>query len=387
MRSFRNCLIRKGMRVDKTKWKSGTIDEYCIIQLGTRIVRKDVDEGEFPVYGGGGATFTTSTYNRENAILISRFAISKECTRFVQGRFFLNDSGLTIIPKGDTLLFHYLKWHIFAINDKIYSLGKGVAQKNLDMKRFPFLLLNIPPIDEQQVISSELDSIQTMIDGYNALLEDLDALAQSIFFDTFGDPTINEKGWGLKKLCEVCEVTSSKRIYQSEQTKSGVPFYRISDFARLIRNEAIFPELYISHEKYNELKSKNLVPCKNDILITSRGTLGLCYVIRGNDCFYFQDGMITWLKNIKEGLSSTFLSYIFKTSFLKRQMQKAQNGSTVSYLSISMIKGLDIIIPPLPLQQQFAERVESIELQKELIRKQLTDAEQLMGERMHYYFS
>ena len=288
---------------------------------------------------------------------------------------------------GDTLLFHYLKWHIFAINDKIYSLGKGVAQKNLDMKRFPFLLLNIPPIDEQQVISSELDSIQTMIDGYNALLEDLDALAQSIFFDTFGDPTINEKGWGLKKLCEVCEVTSSKRIYQSEQTKSGVPFYRISDFARLIRNEAIFPELYISHEKYNELKSKNLVPCKNDILITSRGTLGLCYVIKGNDCFYFQDGMITWLKNIKEGLSSTFLSYIFKTSFLKRQMQKAQNGSTVSYLSISMIKGLDIIIPPLPLQQQFAERVESIELQKELIRKQLTDAEQLMGERMHYYFS
>ena len=375
------------MRVDKTEWKSGTIDEYCIIQLGTRIVRKDVDEGEFPVYGGGGATFTTSTYNRENAILISRFAISKECTRFVQGRFFLNDSGLTIIPKGDTLLFHYLKWHIFAINDKIYSLGKGVAQKNLDMKRFPFLLLNIPPIDEQQVISSELDSIQTMIDGYNALLEDLDALAQSIFFDTFGDPTINEKGWGLKKLCEVCEVTSSKRIYQSEQTKSGVPFYRISDFARLIRNEAIFPELYISHEKYNELKSKNLVPCKNDILITSRGTLGLCYVIKGNDCFYFQDGMITWLKNIKEGLSSTFLSYIFKTSFLKRQMQKAQNGSTVSYLSISMIKGLDIIIPPLPLQQQFAERVESIELQKELIRKQLTDAEQLMGERMHYYFS
>lgn len=387
MRNFRNCLIRKGMRVDKTKWESGTIDEYCIIQLGTRIVKKDVDEGEFPVYGGGGATFTTSTYNRENAILISRFAISKECTRFVQGRFFLNDSGFTIIPKEDTLLFHYLKWHIFAINDKIYSLGKGIAQKNLDMKRFPFLLLNIPPIDQQQVISSELDAIQTMIDGYKAQLTDLDALAQSIFFDTFGDPTLNEKGWDLKKLCEVCDVTSSKRIYQSEQTKSGVPFYRISDFVQLIKNEVVFPELYISREKYNELKSKNLVPCKNDILITSRGTLGLCYVIKGNDCFYFQDGMITWLKNIKEGLSSTFLSYIFRTSFLKRQMQKAQNGSTVSYLSISMIKGLGIIIPPLLLQQQFAERVELIERQKELIRQQLTDAEQLMGERMQYYFS
>lgn len=375
------------MKVDKTKWKCGTIDEHCIIQLGTRVVKKNVDEGEFPVYGGGGATFTTSTYNRENAILISRFAMSKKCTRFVQGKFFLNDSGLTIIPKENTLLFHYLKWNIFAINDKIYSLGKGVAQKNLDMKRFPFLLLSIPPVDEQQGIASELDAIQEVIDGYKAQLADLDALAQSIFLDTFGDPTLNEKGWGLKKLCEVCEVTSSKRIYQSEQTKSGVPFYRISDFVQLIRNEAVFPELYISHEKYNELKSKNLVPCKNDILITSRGTLGLCYVIKGNDCFYFQDGMITWLKNIKEGLSSTFLSYIFKTSFLKRQMQKVQNGSTVSYLSISMIKGLDIIIPPITLQQSFAKQVEAIEKQKDLLREQLKDAETLMAERMQYYFS
>lgn len=232
-----------------------------------------------------------------------------------------------------------------------------------------------------------MDAIQEVIDGYKAQLADLDALAQSIFLDTFGDPTLNEKGWGLKKLCEVCEVTSSKRIYQSEQTKSGVPFYRISDFVQLIRNEAVFPELYISHEKYNELKSKNLVPCKNDILITSRGTLGLCYVIKGNDCFYFQDGMITWLKNIKEGLSSTFLSYIFKTSFLKRQMQKVQNGSTVSYLSISMIKGLDIIIPPITLQQSFAKQVEAIEKQKDLLREQLKDAETLMAERMQYYFS
>ena len=265
--------------------------------------------------------------------------------------------------------------------------AKGVAQLNMSTEWLKEYKLFVPSLSEQQSIATELDSIQTIIDGYKAQLADLDALARSIFFDTFGDPTLNEKGWGLKKLCEVCEVTSSKRIYQSEQTKSGVPFYRISDFAQLIRNEAILPELYISHEKYNKLKSKNLAPCKNDILISSRGTLGLCYVIKENDCFYFQDGMITWLKNIKEDLSSTFLSYIFRTSFLKRQMQKVQNGSTVSYLSISMIKGLDIIIPPLLLQQQFAERVESIERQKKLIRQQLTDAEQLMAERMQYYFS
>lgn len=377
------------MRVDKTKWINSNIVDSCDIQLGTRIVKKQAEEGDFPVYGGGGVTFTTNTYNRENAILISRFALSKECTRFVSGKFYLNDSGLTLVPKSESksIILDFLKWQIFSLNDKIYNLARGAAQKNLDMKRFPLLPILIPTLFEQQSIASELDAIQTMIDGYKAQLEDLDTLAQSIFLDMFGDPVSNPKGWEMKKFSDVCEVTSSKRIYQSEQTKSGVPFFRIGDFTKLIKEGEIVPELYISQETYKKFKSKNLVPSKNDILITSRGTLGLCYIMKESDCFYFQDGMITWLKDIKENLSSTFLSYIIKSSFFREQIQKAQNGSTISYLSISMIKRFYIPVPPLALQQQFAKKAEAIERQKELFRQQLADAEQLMAERMQYYFS
>ena len=396
------------MKVDKTKWNIFPIKDISIIlngyafksekycSDGIRIIRiTNVQDGF--IEDNDPKFYSYSTEKELQRFILHEGDILISLTGNVGRVGILNDSFLPaalnqrvgcIRPtKKACVKFLYYQLRKESFKEDCIRSAKGVAQLNMSTEWLKEYKLFVPSLSEQQSIATELDSIQTIIDGYKAQLADLDALARSIFFDTFGDPTLNEKGWGLKKLCEVCEVTSSKRIYQSEQTKSGVPFYRISDFAQLIRNEAILPELYISHEKYNKLKSKNLAPCKNDILISSRGTLGLCYVIKENDCFYFQDGMITWLKNIKEDLSSTFLSYIFKTSFLKRQMQKVQNGSTVSYLSISMIKGLDIIIPPLLLQQQFAERVESIERQKKLIRQQLTDAEQLMAERMQYYFS
>lgn len=396
------------MKVDKTKWNIFPIKDIAIILNGYAFKSEKYCSDGIRIIR---ITNVQDGFIEDNDPKFYSFSIENELQRFILhegdllisltgnvGRVgILNDSFLPaalnqrvgcIRPtKKACVKFLYYQLRKESFKKDCIRSAKGVAQLNMSTEWLKEYKLFVPSLSEQQSIATELDSIQTMIDGYKAQLTDLDVLAQSIFLDTFGDPTLNEKGWGLKKLCEICEVTSSKRIYQSEQTKSGVPFYRISDFAQLIRNEAVFPELYISHEKYNELKSKNLVPCKNDILITSRGTLGLCYVIKENDCFYFQDGMITWLKNIKEDLSFTFLSYIFKTSFLKRQMQKVQNGSTVSYLSISMIKGLDIIIPPLLLQQQFAEKVESIERQKKLIRQQLTDAEQLMGERLHYYFN
>ena len=87
---------------------SSTIDELCNIEYGTRVTRKK-DGGEiYPVYGGGGKTFYLDKTNRNNRVVISRFAMSQKCTRFVEGDFFLNDSGLTLSPKNNELLQEYL---------------------------------------------------------------------------------------------------------------------------------------------------------------------------------------------------------------------------------------------------------------------------------------
>lgn len=372
------------MKMDKSKWGKKTFDDVCIIKNGKDHKRVNSPQGRYPIYGSGGKIGYAIEFlcNPGTTIIGRKGTINSPI--FVNEKFWNIDTAFGLEPKSCVIpkFFFYSCLHFDFRKIQSGAAIPSLTQK--DIKKQPFA---VPPIAEQRTIASELDAIQAMIDGYKAQIADFDALSQSVFLDTFGDPVANPKGWKVKELKDICEVTSSKRIYQSEQTKEGVPFYRIGDFTKLIDNNSIMPELYISQERFNELRSKNLVPQKDDILITSRGTLGLCYIIKETDCFYFQDGMITWLKNIKEEILSIFLGFIFKASLLNEQIQKVQNGSTVAYLSISMIRKLVVPVPPLALQQQFAAQVEAIEQQKALLREQLADAEMLMAERMQYYFT
>ncbi len=89
----------------------------------------------------------------------------------------------------------------------------------------------------------------------------------------------------------LCNVESSKRIYQEEQTMERVPFWRISDLVSKMDTGNVESSLFIPESRYEELKEQGLVPEPGDILVTSRGTLGRCYIVDPDDRFYFQDGI------------------------------------------------------------------------------------------------
>ena len=180
----------------------------------------------------------------------------------------------------------------------------------------------------------------------------------------FGDTEVNSNNHPVHKLSDLCTVSSSKRIYQEEQSSSGVPFLRISNLVELIDNGRFGSDLFIPEEKYNELFTNGLVPKADDILVTSRGTLGKCYIIQEHDKFYFQDGMISWLYDIDKSITPLYLTLLFDTRDIKRQIDNLQSGSTVAYLSIAMLKKLNIVVPPLALQQQFAAFVEQTDKSK-----------------------
>ena len=129
----------------KQSWHSESIEDLCEVEYGTRVVRKRDAGTIYPVYGGGGATFSMDTYNREDRMVIARFAMSKRCARFVDGKFFLNDSGLTISPLDDnTFDQDFLNYQILSLNDEIYSLARGTAQKNLNVNAFKKVQLSYP---------------------------------------------------------------------------------------------------------------------------------------------------------------------------------------------------------------------------------------------------
>ncbi|WP_341494059.1 hypothetical protein [Mesomycoplasma ovipneumoniae] len=112
-----------------TKYPIKKLQMISDINYGVRIRKVDIEEEIFPVYGGGGETFKYQTYNRENQYIISRFGMSQQCVRYVKGKFFLNDSGLTVNKNTEEIKQKYLDLYLYFIQNKIFALGRGSAQK------------------------------------------------------------------------------------------------------------------------------------------------------------------------------------------------------------------------------------------------------------------
>ena len=215
----------------KAGWEIKKLGEVCKINYGTRVVQKRDGGSMYPVYGGGGATFKMDTYNREDCLIVSRFAMSSQCVRFVNGKFFLNDSGLSLESSLPILSQKFLDKHIVALNDKIYSLGKGAAQRNLDITALKNIDIHYPISQkEQEQIVAELDLISGVIDKKKQQLKELDSLAQSLFYEMFGNPVENEKGWDVKKLEEVCPYITDGSHYSPKAEDDGIiPMLSVKD--------------------------------------------------------------------------------------------------------------------------------------------------------------
>jgi len=137
----------------------------CNILYGDRIVKKNVETGEYDVYGGGDKTFTTKDFNREGYnIVIGRFALSKKCVRILNKKFYLNDSGLTILSKSNNILDKYIGYYLLYNQNNIYSLARGGGQKNLDMEKFKLLKIPIPSVSTQNKIIVFLENLYKSYD-------------------------------------------------------------------------------------------------------------------------------------------------------------------------------------------------------------------------------
>ena len=161
--------------------------------------------------------------------------------------------------------------------------------------------------------------------------------------------------WGKIKVGDCCEVTSSKRIFFSEYVDSGVPFYRSKEIIESSNGQAISEPLFISQEKYDEIKKHFGVPQPGDMLLTSVGTIGVPYIVREKDYFYFKDGNLTWFRNFSDELDSKYLYFWVKSSEGQSVLNNTTIGSSQKALTIASLKGLEIPCPPAPVQKRIVE--------------------------------
>ena len=159
--------------------------------------------------------------------------------------------------------------------------------------------------------------------------------------------------WKVNTIGTLFEVGSSKRVFQSQWRKSGVPFYRARDIVGVNRGAGAIGGLYIDKELYEEYKRSYGVPLKGDILITAVGTLGETYLVEDDHPFYFKDGNIIWLRSLGT-CDSRFVQYLYSSGSLDDQIFDTTGGSTVGTYTISNVKKTKVHLPPLPEQRRIA---------------------------------
>lgn len=189
------------------------------------------------------------------------------------------------------------------------------------------------------------------------------------------------------KLGELCRLSSSKRIFESEYVNNGIPFIRgqeISDKSILDENSKF--ECYISEERYNEIKEKYGVPQKGDILMTAVGTIGNLVVLNSNRPFYFKDGNVIRFSDFSELIDSTYLALFMKSPYFNKQIQYALIGAVQKALTMVMLSNIEIPLPEISIQKRIATILMEINSKIETNKKINKELEVMAKELYDYWF-
>ena len=261
-------------------------------------------------------------------------------------------------------------------NNTTGTTRKRISRKNLESTYIPY-----PPLPEQEKIVEELDCLSGIIEKKREQLKELDALAQSIFYTMFGDPITNEKGWEVKKLGEIA--TSQIGITYKPENVSD------NDEGTIVLRSSNIQDNTLCFEDIVRVKcaiKENKYVKDGDILMCSR-----------NGSFRLV-GKVAMIANLPESMTygafmtiirSPYQAYLFaffKTSAFRSQLTTSQTA-TINQITVRMLDEIKIALPPMELQQEFADKIEAIEKQKELIKQSITEAEELFNSRMDYYFN
>lgn len=301
-----------------------------------------------------------------------------------EGNITLQRSVAVLSPK-DFIDSRFLMYSLRGKNQVLADEAHGIAQKGIYLKQLSSLEISYPNVSTQQQIVSELDLLSHILDQKRQQLKEYDALAESIFYDMFGDPVENPKGWEVKKLGDICNISSSKRIFANEYVDEGIPFYRGKEVTEKSKGLDPTLELFISRDRYAQIKESFGVPKVGDILITAVGTIGNIWVVDNDDPFYFKDGNIIWLSQISN-IDPIYFRKVLEILISAFKLEMS-NGCAYSALTIVNLKKMGANLPPLTLQRSFAAKIESIEHQKQLLRASIKETEMLFQSRMDYWFN
>lgn len=355
-----NVKAKKKVKIE-TKWETSTIKNIAVVEYGTRIVKKSSIGGDYPVYGGGGETFRTNSFNRSSCYIISRFGMSPTCVRYVAGDFFLNDSGLTIkVIDNEIIHQKYLDNYLFLNQDYVYNCGRGVAQKNIDMEAFYSLNIPLPPLDVQQKIVDEIGEVENK---NNLQIVKIDK-NRKLITDLINSCFVNYKEYLLSDICTSVEYGTSSKSLQ----EGTVPVIRMGNIqnGKILLNDLVYTNNKEEILKYS-LK-------RNDVLFNRTNSPELV----GKVGIYQHDrpaifaGYLIRINYIKEKILPLYLTYVLNSDKVRNYgfsvMSKSVHQANING---TLLKNYKIPVPTIEEQQKIVSQIEKLE-------KQITEAQTII---------
>lgn len=365
-------------------WKKDKLENISSVDYGTRIVKESSTGNEYYVYGGGDKTFKTDTYNRENTLIVARFGMSPKCTRFVKGKFFLNDSGLTVDTNNNNLLNQdFLNWQLFFLNDLIYSLGKGVAQKNLNVTLFKKINIAIPPtLEEQQEIVDVLDAASEIIRLRTACIESAQSLIPALFHEMFGDPLSKVNKNKIGSYFDVGTGATPRRENR-EYYEGNIPWVKttevdncyinstsehISESALQETNCSLYPPGTILMAMYGQGKTRGKVAYLNISVTTNQACAAL-----------------QLRKEYKNDVNLIYVFYYLQIIY--EFLRTLSQGGGRPNMNLSIVRNIPLYLPDFKQQELFVAKVQEVEEYIKSQKKELENAKTMFKTLLHHAFT
>ena len=320
-------------------------------------------------------TFYKGNYSQEYVLHNGDYIIGMDgefnITEWQGGDALLNQRVCRIIVSSNKLLPKYVLYFLPIPLRIIEDETPFVTVKHLSSKKLNDIIIPVPSIEEQQRIVDELDLLTGIIDKKNAQLRDLDALAQSIFYEIFGDPVTNEKGWPTAQLSSVSTLLNGRAYKQDELLNTGK--YRVLRVGNFFTN---------SNYYYSDLELEDDKYCDNgDLLFAWSASFG-AFIWSGEKVIYHYHIWKVLFDNAR--LNKEFYRFLLNT--MTSSFLNDVHGIGMVHLTKAGMEQYVLPIPPMEKQEEFANKIASIEKQRTVIQASLDGANQLLTSRMSFYF-
>lgn len=270
-------------------------------------------------------------------------------------------------------------------SDKFFEYAntftKGAKMPRGDRNAIAKFIVPLPPKSTQLAIVSELDKINELIRLKKEQLKDFDNLAQSLFYEMFGDPVENEKGWEVKKLKDISREIGDGLHGTPEYSEVDTGCYFINGNNLENGTIVIKENTKMVSEK---TKAKHYIEMDDfTILVSINGTLGKVAFYNGENVILGKSACYIKLEAYND---KKYIFELLKSDYFKRYAESKCTGTTIRNVSLKSMRNFRCPLPPLPLQRLFAQRIEQIEREKSEVQKSIQDFETLLASRMQYWF-